>query len=454
MPVNSRPQTRTTVFVAALAAMLAAGLFFGTPQPLRTTSPSVVPAAPAPAGPLSTVPAAATVETAAKDDESTNLLPELLRRIVGNVRAKGESIWWADAIEMAFTHGFTAAVDHLRQFVPAEQLDEKTSNLLSLVGQERLEFLGEGLPLIHDTNHRSSAASSIIYAWTRKDALKLASYATEHLSGDHKNRALERAIEALGKSARFSDAQTVLNQMPASKVRTQTIESLAQRWGSLDIDGGFAWARQLASAGDRLNAERALIGASRQGAWVERLQELATLYATEETRMTWDSAIGEKLVAIDVVTAAGWAETLQPASRDLMRHRIAAKVAQTDLAQGTALALRIEGDSARTSAIDQIHRELWEKDMQATTAWMWTLPDEFQHRVVVGVVMKWYRADEPGATAWVESLPASRVRDRAMMWLAWEVNRAHPASATEMANKIADPALRKTAFDELRRHAR
>jgi hypothetical protein len=280
------------------------------------------------------------------------------------------------------------------------------------------------------------------------------SYSTEHLSGEQKNFALESAIRALSEAARFTDAQIALQQMPASQVRTRTLQSLAQRWGSRDIEGGFAWARQLASPEDRLNAERELIGAARQGASVERLRELATLYASDETRGIWDSVIGHKLVETDVVAAAKWADTLQPAPRDRLHQLIAAKIAQTDLAQGTTLALRIEGDSARTSAIDQIHRELAAKDMQAATAWMWTLPEEYQHRVVVGIVTKRFRADEPGTAAWVESLPASLVRDRAMMWLAWEVDRIHPGSATEFANRIADPALKKTALDQLRRNAR
>ena len=381
-------------------------------------------------------------------DRSISEMPEEMRRIIESARAKGVSNYWADAIELVFTVGFTAAVDSLRKFVPPEQLDEKISNLLSFVGQERLEFLSEGVQLIHDPRQRAFATSSIIHTWARKDALKLASYATEHLSGDQRNSAFERAIEALGKDARFRDAQTVLNQMPVSTVRTRTIQSLAQRWGRADIAGGFAWARQFTSQEDRLKAERALIGQASDGASLERLQELATLYATEETRITWDSVIGKKLVDTDVAAAAAWAETLQPASRDRLRHRIAVKIAQTDLVQGTALALRIKGPSA----IDEIHRDLWQKDVRATTDWMWTLPDEYQHRVVVGIVMQWYRADEPGATAWVESLPASGVRDRAIMWLAWEVDRAHPGAGEAVASKIADPKFKEIAFNELRSH--
>jgi hypothetical protein len=442
--VNYRPLSYTTSG-AALVAALAVAIYFGAPEPKPTALQSATPVVPVPQS--APAPGIATIPEP-EVDRSISAVPERMREIIERARTKGASTYWADAIELAFTEGFAAAVDHLRKFVPAEQLDEKISNLLALVGQERLEFLSEGLPLIHDPRQRSYASSSIINSWARKDALKLAAYATEHFSADQKNRAFELAVEALGKDSRFNDAQTVLNQMPASSARTRTIESLAHRWGKVDVGGGFAWARQFASAEDRLKAERTLIGEACAGASLERLQELATLYATEETRITWDSAIGQKLVATDVAAAAAWAETLQPASRDRLRQRVAVKVAETDLAQGTALALRLKS----SSAIDEIHHALWQKDMRATTDWMWTLPDEYQHRVVVGIVMQWYRADEPAATAWVESLPAGGVRDRAMMWLAWEVDRAHPGTGGAVASKIADPKFKETAFNELPSH--
>ena len=442
--MNYRPLSYTTLG-AALVAALAVAIYFGAPEPKPTALQSATPLISVPQS--TPAPVIATI-TEPEVDRSISAVPERMREIIERARTKGASTYWADAIELAFTEGFAAAVEHLRKVVPPEEWDEKVLNLLAVVGGERLEFLSEALPLIHDPRQRSSATSLFISTWARKDALSLAAYATEHFSGDQKNSAFERAVEALGNDARFNDAQTVLNQMPASEARTRTIQSLAQRWGRVDIGGGFAWARQFEAAEDRLKAERALIGKASAGASLERLQELATLYATGETRTAWDSVIGRKLVGTDVAAAAAWAETLQPASRDLLRRLVAVKVAETDLAQGTALALRLEGPLA----IDEIHHALWKKDMHATTDWMWTLPDEFQHRVVVGIVMQWYRADEPGATAWVESLPASGVRERAMMWLAWEVERAHPGAGEAVASKIADPKFKETAFNELRSH--
>jgi hypothetical protein len=38
------------------------------------------------------------------------------------------------------------------------------------------------------------------------------------------------------------------------------------------------------------------------------------------------------------------------------------------------------------------------------------------------------------------------------MWLAWEVERAHPGAGESVASKIADPTFKETAFNELRSH--
>ena len=149
----------------------------------------------------------------------------------------------------------------------------------------------------------------------------------------------------------------------------------------------------------------------------------------------------------DTEAAIALAGTLPDESRRSLQRRIAPKLALTDLARGTAFALRIDEEHARISAIDAIHQNLTQKSTQATIDWTWTLPEDLQLRVVVGIVTHWYREDEAAAKAWVAGLPQSRVRDRAATWLTWEVaRRGDRAGAEAIANGINDPESKASAF--------
>ena len=405
-----------------------------TPAPEKISAPEPTPAPPADAEELA--PAVSAV-----------VLPDMLQKLVARVREKGENPWWADAIEAAYTSGFPAAVEILRQSMPPDRLDERIANLLSPLAQERLEFLLEGLPMIHGADSPFTVASGPINSWAEKDPMRLAAFAFEHFDGQIKTYALDATVGGLLKYGQFVEAESLLNKLPQSKKRTESFKTLAAEWGQRDIEGAIAWARGHSSPVDQLEWERSAIRAGAHKLTLQQARDLAAGYATEQTRALWDSVIGGKVLDGDTEAAIALARTLPEESRRKLQTRIAPKLALTDLARGTAFALQIDEEHARISAIDAIHRNLTQKSTQATIDWTWTLPEDLQKRVVVGIVTHWYREDEAATNAWVASLPQNGVRDRAATWLAWEVARGGDrAGAHAIADGINDAEAKATAF--------
>jgi hypothetical protein len=331
--------------------------------------------------------------------------------------------------------------------MPPDRLDERIANLLSLLAQERLEFLIDGLPMIHGAESPFTVASGPINGWARKDPTRLAAFAFEHLDGKIKTYALDAAVGGLLKSGRFGEAESVLNKLPQSEKRAESFKKLAAEWGRQDFEGAIAWARRLSSPADQLALEKSAIGAGASKLTLQQARDLAAGYATEQTRTLWDSVIGGKVLDADPEAAIALASTLPDESRRSLQRRIAPKLALTDLARGTAFAVQIDEEHARISAIDAIHRNLTQKSTEATIAWTWTLPEDLQKRVIVGIVTHWYREDEAATKAWVASLPQNSVRDRAATWLAWEVARGGDrAGALAIANGINDAEAKASAF--------
>ena len=442
---SSLPGTR--VLMAALGvAVLVVAYYFSIPEPRQDLATATTPAPEKISALEPTLAPPADAEELAPP-ASAVLLPDMLQRLVARVREKGDNPWWADAIEAAYTSGFPAAVEILRQSMPPDRLDERIANLLSLLAQERLEFLIDGLPMIHGAQSPFTVASGPINSWARKDPTRLAAFAFEHLDGNIKTNALDSAVKELAKKGRFVEAESVLNKLPQSEKRTKSFKTLAADWGRQDIEGAIAWARGHSSPADQLDLEKSAILAGAYKLTLQQARDLATGYATEQTRPFWDSVIGGKVLEGDTEAAIALARTLPDESRRKLQTRIAPKLAQTDLARGTAFALQIDNESSRISAIDAIHHQLTQKSTQAAIDWTWTLPEDLQKRVVVGIVTQWYREDEAATKAWVASLPQNAVRDRAATRLAWEVARGGDrAGAEAIANGINDSESKASAF--------
>ena len=160
------------------AAVLVVLYYFSIPEPRHDWTAAATPTP----GKTSPVEPPVALTTNA-DEPATNVgavvLPDFLQTCVNQVRKQGKNPWWADAIETAWTRGFPAAVEVLRASVPPEQLDEKVANLLSLIAQEKLEFLIEGLPMIHGATSPFTVASGPINHWARKDPMRLVDFALE-----------------------------------------------------------------------------------------------------------------------------------------------------------------------------------------------------------------------------------------------------------------------------------
>lgn len=437
----------TRVLVAALGvAVLVVAYYFSIPEPRQDWAKAATPAPEKISAPKPTPAALADAEEPAPP-ASAVVLPDMLQKLVARVREKGENPWWADAIEAAYISGFPAAVEILRRSMPPDRLDERIANLLSLLAQERLEFLLEGLPMIHGAESPFTVASGPISRWAEKDPMRLAAFAFEHFDGQIKTLALDRAVGGLLKYGQFLEAEALLNKLPQSKKRTDSFKRLAEHWGRQDIEGAIAWARGHSSPADQFDWEKSAILAGAYQLTLQQARDLAARYATEQTRPFWDSVIGGKVLEGDTEAAIALARTLPDESRRRLQARIAPKLALADLARGTAFALQIENESSRIDAIDAIHEQLTQKSTKAVIDWTWTLPEDLQQRVVVGIVTHWYREDEAATKAWVASLPQNRVHDRAATWLAWEVARGGDrAGAEAIANGINDAESKASAF--------
>ena len=241
----------TRVLVAALGvAVLVVAYYFSIPEPRQDWAKAATPAPEKTSAPEPTPTPPANAEELAPP-ASAVVLPDMLQKLVARVREKGENPWWADAIEAAYTSGFPSAVEILRQSMPPDRLDERIANLLSLLAQERLEFLLEGLPMIHGAESPFTVASGPINGWADKDPMRLAAFAFEHFDGQIKTLALDAAVGGLLKYGQFGEAETLLNKLPQSKKRTESFQTLAEEWGRQDIEGAIAWARGHSSPADQ-----------------------------------------------------------------------------------------------------------------------------------------------------------------------------------------------------------
>ncbi|MDQ3623283.1 MAG: hypothetical protein M3463_12460, partial [Verrucomicrobiota bacterium] len=310
--------------------------------------------------------------------------------------------------------------------------------------RENLDRFAQDLLAFDDPRLRSSAVNAVGGEWSRKDPLRWAAYAAQHLQGENRNAALFQAVRSLAASKRFDEARSMIEQLPESSARSSAVNDLGLRWGVQDPKGALAWTQSLPSEKERRAAEQRILGSARLT--VEDLVTIANTAPEEATRHTAVQAAARKLIDSDVESAIVWAEKLPEELRPSVQSKVAAKLAQSDLARGTAYALQIKAEKNKVHAIHEIARELTSKDPRATAQWIGGLPANLQEPKTSGLVMAWYDIDAREASAWVESLPAGRLRDRALMSLAFCVSKSDKTAGRDIAMRISDPGLRGTAL--------
>jgi hypothetical protein len=381
---------------------------------------------------------------------STNLrtdnLPHRLYAIIARLRASGKKDEndWADALELAWSD-FPAAWQLVAKAFPS-RVREQREVLLLMIGQEDWHRALAGLELLSEASHRKTALGALVFYWARKDVTSLLEFA-QHLEGDERSTALEKAIPPLLASGRFGEADDLLLQITASFPRKTVIREIARARGRKDPHEALLWAATIENPDEQREAISFAMSEAIPRWGTEELLELADTSTVPYVRTMCISAVAAKLVDPDANIGLAWAEQLPADLKGIAKRRIAMELAKKDPARSTSVALQLP---APDQLLDEVQRNLVKQGPERVIAWMNTLPEEYREREAWVLVGHWYHIDPKRVSSWIDQLPSGRVRNRALAALATNISKHDVSSARAVLSRIDDAQLRTAFLDTLK----
>jgi hypothetical protein len=210
-----------------------------------------------------------------------------------------------------------------------------------------------------------------------------------------------------------------LAKLTNQELTDNTGRLLIRRWVELDPSAAVNWVSQLADAGARQTlVDAAAVAWSQKDlptalAWVESLPEDATKHQSL-------TDLGYEVARVDPVNALQIATQL-PAGENsdaLLLHALA-QYASANPGQSQQLALALPLGPLRDQVLTTMATVQAKQDGESAARFAVENipPGPVLDRAVIGVVQLWGQNNFNGAAAWVQSFPASDIRDQAVQSL-------------------------------------
>ncbi|MEI7909036.1 MAG: hypothetical protein WCK77_05315 [Verrucomicrobiota bacterium] len=257
----------------------------------------------------------------------------------------------------------------------------------------------------------------------------------------------------------YNDPEMAAKQLASLKPSTQestgAIETIANRWASIDSDKALSWADDLQ---DFSQKKQALAQIYRELADADPAQSVAKLANISDPLIRDDvtAAVAGQWAMQDPEKALAWAKTLTGDQQTAAFRQIAQANMGTDPAQAQqviALMVRnLSGEdwqkSENREIVGQMAASLAETDPHAAAKFADTLPvGDAQTDAYSKLVSAWSRYAPAEAEAWLGQMDGGTLRDQAAAQFVATVANSDPAKAYEWAASISDATERRKAAE-------
>jgi hypothetical protein len=222
-------------------------------------------------------------------------------------------------------------------------------------------------------------------------------------------------VAVLVSSLSEAEVRNWLTKLTDQELAGNTGRLLIRRWVELDPSAAVNWVSQLGDAGARQTLVDAVAVAWSQKdlptalAWVESLPEDATKYQAL-TDLSYEVARVDPVNALQIATQLPAGENTDA----LLLHALS-QYASANPGQSQQLALALPPGPLRDQVLTTVATVQAKLDGESAARFAVENipPGPVLDRAVIGVVQLWGQNDFADAAAWVQSFPASDIRDQA-----------------------------------------
>lgn len=337
------------------------------------------------------------------------------------------------------------ALSQIEKELKPNERDEFLKDLAFELSDSDPKFISKIIEHINSAELRKQAWAGFGYTAAQKTPVALFDYAANELTGSDKNTVMYQSIKGMLGSSHAVQTKKMIDTMPLSSARLDAIALVASSIAAENIPAAIEWAKSFNVPEDRDKALGALVSA------VTKYQGLAGLDAllNETQNKGVRSQAVQEGVAIaarqgGIPLAAEWIAKLPPGSQGSAASLLIQSSAVEDSASWDKLFASIKNEGEQQQAVSAVAYKLSQKSPLSAAQWALTVPGNLRHAALGSLVISWYDIDSSQMSDWMSALPKGADRDFVLSRVAIHIAQSDKETASQLANQIADPTLKKT----------
>ena len=333
---------------------------------------------------------------------------------------------------------------------PAER-DAFFASLLEEIGDLNPKAILAILSRFSSTKARNQALTRFAFSFAGKNPAALFDFATKEMTGRDKNVAMYASVQGMLSRGDVAKAKTAIESMPLSAERLNGIGLIASSMASTNVNDAIDWAKSLKSVEDRERAFSDLVPSVSE---FQGLSGLDTLLKESHDPGVRSLAIkrGVEIASKQngIQGAVEWIGKLPPGSQGFAASLLIESSAVEDSSSWDTLFSAIKNDGEQQQAVSAVAYKLSQKNPLNAAQWALTVPSNLRHAALGSLVVSWYDIDSTQMSDWMSALPKGADRDFVLGRVAIHIAQSDKETASQLANQIADPAVKKSTLNFLK----
>ncbi|MDQ3623452.1 MAG: hypothetical protein M3463_13345 [Verrucomicrobiota bacterium] len=309
--------------------------------------------------------------------------------------------------------------------------------------------LSEVLPHLTSNSERAGVVSLAVSFGIKLDRARTLEAIEESLTGTERSSAMASAIRELTRQRELHAAVAVLEKMPASWDRNNSVSAIAGSFAKQDIDGVLEWIDSL----DSTARPRAVTAAQNALHVIKDQSALLKLLPKLEKPADRQRAIRD-IIALDVERGEAakvreFVTSLPPQEQEVARQGIILADRSLTFDQSIAQVATLKPELVGHVVQQLVSRE-FQNDSHRAAALVLSVPENVRGSAVAALMSQWLLTDRGQLMAWIYSLPSAEQRDSLLQSLVRRLDKrgADLILAEEAISAISNPVSREKVAGE------